>query len=160
MYSYLLTLFIAVSYSIGQGLSHIISLDRHDRTIFTAEIIEHPVTQYAVEGNNVTFHCKTKAWDAYWRINDQTVSTTRQHIMDMYEMQGFTFSFNESDGFYNLTIIVLASAEINNSLIVCRAASYQYERRVESKRSYLYVYRSYRKGFLTSFYSIADCIVV
>lgn len=119
---------------------------RAQTCLVSSEIIEHPITQYAIEGNTVVFHCNTIAEDAYWRINNKFVSKTREENKRIYEIQGFTFLANDSFGFYNLTIEVIASALNNNSLIVCKAASNQYENRMESERSYLYVFRSYRKG--------------
>lgn len=115
--------------------------------IFHLEIVEHPRTQYIVEGSVATFHCNTIAMTAYWRINNTSFATSRPDIQQRFEMQGFTFSSstNESIGLINLTAQVLATVELNNSLIQCRAASYQYVKRVQSNASYLIVFRTYRK---------------
>ena len=60
------------------------------KSFYTAVILEHPQTQYVLVGNTATFHCKTLGQDAFWSINERTISETHLDIKREYESLGFT----------------------------------------------------------------------
>ena len=110
--------------------------------LIVLEIIERPQTKYVLAGDTAIFHCNTRAYEAYWLINGDTIE---HEIKQRYVSQGFTFSEDERDGFYNLTMTVMASAQTNNSVIRCRASDDAYNHRPISREAYLHVFTTFRE---------------
>jgi hypothetical protein len=70
-------------------------------------------------GDTATFHCKTLGQDAFWSVNDRTISETHLDTKREYESQGFIFgdSTHGRWGYHNLTMGVSASEGLNNTKI-------------------------------------------
>ena len=87
--------------------------------ILLAEILEEPKAQYAVIGKNVTFTCNTIGIEAFWVLNAIPMTITYEDEKKTYEDQGVTFLEEITQRYYNLTMIVEASLELNNTVIFC-----------------------------------------
>ncbi len=109
------------------------------------EIIEHPQTRYALIGNEAIFYCKTKGTSAYWLIDGEAVYLRTQ---SSFMAQGYMFDTSTDSVYNNLTMIVPASVQTNNTEIKCRASGrgshYPY-----SRTSYLVVYNTFSKFILS-----------
>ena len=92
------------------------------------------------------FHCKTIGTYTYWLINNEALSSAHSDIQDRYETQGFVFNTSRDihEGFYNLTMSVLASNITNKTFIECRAIDSNLIN-VKSNRAYLWVLNSLRE---------------
>ena len=69
-----------------------IIFDVLNHRFYTAIILEHPKTQYVLVGDTATFHCKTLRQDAFWLINDRTISEAHLDNKEEFESLGFIFS--------------------------------------------------------------------
>ena len=79
-------------------------------------IIEGPGNHTVPVGAIATFHCIARGTRAFWKINNTEVVGQRTA---MFRAKGFTFIEDFPDSTLNLTIMVDASAGINNTRIVC-----------------------------------------
>lgn len=119
-------------------------------TLYIVEIIEHPQTQYVLEGNNASFHCNAQGKKSYWRINNDTISIFHTTIRQRYISHGFTFlppSIDRNQSYYNLTMHVLATSQTNNSRIECQVSSHNHS--AESDAAYLIVFTEFCKYIIS-----------
>ena len=116
------------------------------KSFYTAIILEHPQTQYVLVGNTATFHCKTLGQDAFWSINERTISETHLDIKREFESLGFTFidSTHGTWGYHNLTINARASERSNSTKIECTIVDRNFFQ-IGSNIAYLYVFTDLRK---------------
>ena len=85
-----------------------------------SEILEPLEDQYGLIGNNVTVTCKTRGGtEAFWVLNRTAITVSHPSTKQYYENVGVVFSHTESEGYYNLTMIVPAILPMNNTSIVC-----------------------------------------
>lgn len=121
---------------------------------YTAIILEHPKTQYVLVGDTAIFHCKTLGQDAFWLINDRTISDTRPGNKEYYESLGFIFSGSPHGtwGYHNLTVDMPASESLNNTKIECIVIDRRYTQ-TETNIAYLYVFTDLRKFYRLSILS-------
>ena len=82
-----------------------------------AMIIEGPGSHTVPVGAIATFHCIARGVRAFWKINNTDIVGQRT---SMFRAKGFTFNeYQFADSTFNLTVMVNASAGINNTRIVC-----------------------------------------
>ena len=87
-----------------------------------SEILEVLEDQYGLIGSNVTVTCKTRGGtEAFWVLNETSITVSHPSTKQDYENFGVVFSHTESDGYYNLTMIVPAILPMNNTSIGCTA---------------------------------------
>ena len=87
-----------------------------------SEILEPLEDQYGLIGSNITVTCKTRGGtEAFWVLNGTSITVSHQADKQRYKNIGVVFSHTESDGYYNLTMIVPASLPMNNTSIGCTA---------------------------------------
>ena len=84
-------------------------------------ILEEPKTQYALIGKNATFTCKTSGGkEAYWALNYVPMTVTYHEEKQNYEDRGVEFKEDViQDQYYNLTMTIHASLDLNNTIIFC-----------------------------------------
>ena len=98
-----------------------------------SEILEPLEDQYGLIGSNVTITCKTRGGtEAFWVLNRIAITVSHQTTKEYYETVGVVFSHTESDGYYNLTMIIPAILPMNNTNIVCTAKNSMMNGVVES----------------------------
>ena len=90
-------------------------------------------------------HCKTKAIDAYWVLNNESISI--HGARSKYEELGFMFrsSDDSQQGYFNLTLTVLATEQINNTKVECEAISSNHIDVAYSNMSHIVVFTTFRK---------------
>lgn len=87
-----------------------------------SEILEPLEDQYGLIGSDVTVTCKTRGGtEAFWVLNKTSITVSHQSKKEEYETVGVVFSHTESDGYYNLTMIIPAILPMNNTSIECTA---------------------------------------
>lgn len=85
------------------------------------EIFEEPKTQYALIGKNATFTCKASGREAYWTLNNIPLSVTHEKEKHDFENMGVVFIEDVQGQYHNLTMIIHASLDLNNTKIFCTA---------------------------------------
>jgi hypothetical protein len=85
------------------------------------EIIREPDTQYVLTGQNATFECDTTGvdHDAHWEINKMPLTFSFTDTKQDYEDRGVIFKEAVSQHYHNLTMIIPASLDFNNTEIIC-----------------------------------------
>ena len=116
--------------------------------MFILEIIREPETQYVLMGENATFECHaTGAIEAHWDVNGVPLTLSYEKTKKEYVDQGFIF-IDEKDisrESYNLTMIIPASLDFNNTVIFCVAISPGYNTQTQSRNVHLIVFDTLRK---------------
>ena len=76
-----------------------------------------------LNGENATFECQTIRTasydDAYWVLNGETLSISYPNEIQGYKNQGVVFMESFNQDYYNLTMIIPANLDFNNTEIVC-----------------------------------------
>ena len=78
-----------------------------------------------LNGENATFECQTIRTssydDAYWvlKFNGETLSISYPNEIQGYKNQGVVFMESFNQDYYNLTMIIPANLDFNNTEIVC-----------------------------------------
>ena len=86
-----------------------------------AAILEGPKTRYVLIGRNATFTCKSSGTDAHWAINHIPMTLSYQEQKQEYEDKGIIFPEDvvTQDHYNNISLIMHASLELNNTVIFC-----------------------------------------
>lgn len=110
--------------SIACGLCHVNMIII---TYVDIVILEEPKTQYVLIGKNATFTCKASGIEAHWAINHVPMTISYQQQKQDYEDKGVVFPDDVVDSeYYNITMIMHASMELNNTLIFCTVIGHDY----------------------------------
>ena len=110
-----------------------------------SEILEPLEDQYGLIGSNVMVTCKTSGTGAFWVLNGTSITVSHPNTKDDYENFGVVFSYTESDGYYNLTMIVPAILPMNNTSIVCTTRNSMNGAPKSSNLVYFIVFDNFRK---------------
>ena len=113
------------------------------------EIIKEPETQYVLTGENATFECHTTVRsgiedDAHWELNRVPITLSFEKKKQEYEEQGVIFKEDISQEHYNLTMIIPASLDFNNTEITCVAIAPDFIR-IFSRNVNIFVFDTLRK---------------
>ena len=117
---------------------------QYDYYYIDIAILEEPKTQYVLIGKNATFTCKSSGVDAHWAINHIPMTITYPEQKQEYEDKGVVFLEDQTNGYYNITMIMHASMELNNTLIFCTVIGHDYSSYM-SKEVHLIVFNTLRK---------------
>lgn len=79
--------------------------------------------QYALIGTNITISCNTRGAYAFWTLNRTSITVSHPNEAKHYEDIGVVFTYIESNGYYNLTMVAPAVLPMNNTNISCTARS-------------------------------------
>ena len=110
--------------------------------------MEEPKTQYVLIGRNATFTCKSSGTDAHWAINHIPMTLSYQEQKQEYEDKGVIFPEDVvTQDHYNISLIMHASLELNNTMIFCTVIGHDY-RSYMSEEVHLIVFNTLRK-FIT-----------
>ena len=92
-------------------------------TIYSlAEILEPPVNQHVLIGDNVTVTCKTRGTHAYWVLNGTSLTISHPEVVNDYvENLGILFIEETAGEYFNLTMIAPAVELMNGTTVVCTA---------------------------------------
>lgn len=82
-------------------------------------ILEGPKTQYVLIGKNATFTCKSSGIEAHWALNHIPMTDSFLQQKQAFEDKGVIFIEDQTEHYNNITMIIHASAELNNTLIFC-----------------------------------------
>lgn len=107
--------------------------------------MEGPKTQYVLIGKNATFTCKSTGTNAHWAINHTPMTISYEQQKQEYEDKGVVFPEDVvTQDHYNISLIVHASLELNNTLIFCTVYGHEY-RSYMSEEVHLIVFNTLRK---------------
>ncbi len=117
------------------------------------EILEPLEDQYGLIGSNVSIKCQTRGGtEAFWVLNRTAITISHQSTKQYYEAIGVVFSQTESEGYYNLTMIVPAILSMNNTSIVCTARNSMMNGEVENSNVVDFiVFNNFRKLIIILF---------
>ena len=82
--------------------------------------------------------------DAHWELNKVPITLSFENEKLKYENRGVIFQENISQEYYNLTMIIPASLDFNNTEITCVAIAPDYIR-IFSRNVHLFVFDTLRK---------------
>jgi hypothetical protein len=112
--------------------------------IMFLEIIREPDTQYVLTDQNATFECDTTGIDAHWDINNMPLTFSFPDTKQDYEDRGVIFKEAISQHYHNLTMIIPASLDFNNTEIICAVYAIGFSF-INSRSVHLIVFDTLRK---------------
>ena len=77
-------------------------------------------------GENATFSCKSTGKEAFWILNNISMTISYLNQMQFYVDNGVVFKKDSSDYHYNLTMIMPGIEVLNNTVISCLAIDVDY----------------------------------
>jgi hypothetical protein len=126
------------------------------------KILEPLENQYGLIGSNVTINCQTRGGtEAFWVLNRTAITVSHQSTKQDYEDIGVVFSEVESEGYYNLTMIVPAILPMNNTSIGCTAKNSMMNSAVENSNVVEFiVFDNFRKLIIRAVLYDIECIAL
>ena len=94
------------------------------------------------------FTCKTTGIEAFWVLNDISMTRSFPGQVQDYENKGVVFVENSTQNNHNLTMTIPATVTLNNTEISCHAIRSDYTQAF-SKKVYLVVVGSSGKNFFS-----------
>ena len=108
-------------------------------------ILEGPKTQYVLIGKNATFTCKSSGVEALWSINRTPMTISYWQQKQEYEDKGVIFPDDiVTEDYYNITLIIHASMDLNNTEIFCVVVGHDYVS-IMSEEVKLIIFNTLRK---------------